>query len=255
MELMAKAQNIEIIGNLIDNFVHAELYNTQKDVESVFDMEDGFRDTMWMRMCIENLKKDPASSRIIEGRYVGPEYNLEEMLRLPTNSLGYTYAKLMSTKKLHPHFYRDRTNTDSETDYVTMRVRKTHDMYHIISGFDMHVGEIGAIALNVAQYGYPSFMLLELISLIMACFPGLNGETELKKGKSPADESLSYEVFDTLSLGIKMGRECKPLFPIKFEDMFNKPLQEVRNELNIIPVREGPVSWYQDPELKDLKLY
>jgi ubiquinone biosynthesis protein Coq4 len=132
----------------------------------------------------------------------------------------------MSTKKLHPHFYRDRTNTDSETDYVAMRVRKTHDMYHIISGFDMHVGEIGAIALNVAQYGYPSFMLLELISLIMACFPGLNG----------------------------VGRECKPLFPIKFEDMFNKPLQEVRNELNIIPVREGPVSWYQDPELKDLKL-
>lgn len=53
---MAKAQNIEIIGNLIDNFVHAELYNTQKDVESVFDMEDGFRNTMWMRMCIENSK-------------------------------------------------------------------------------------------------------------------------------------------------------------------------------------------------------
>jgi ubiquinone biosynthesis protein COQ4 len=83
------------------------------------------------------------------------------MLGLPTDSLGYTYAKLMSTKKLHPHFYRDRTSIDSETDYVTMRVRKTHDMYHIISGFDMHVGETGAIALNVAQYGYPSFMLLQ----------------------------------------------------------------------------------------------
>lgn len=118
----------------------------------------------------------------------------------------------------------------------------------------MHVGEIGAIALNVAQHGYPSFMLLELISLIMACFPGLNGEAELKKGKTPVDEFLSYEVFDTLSLGIKMGRECKPLFPVKFEEMYNKTLQEVRNELNIIPVKEGPVSWYQDPELKDLKL-
>ena len=28
MELMARAQNIEIIGNLIDSFVHAELYST-----------------------------------------------------------------------------------------------------------------------------------------------------------------------------------------------------------------------------------
>jgi ubiquinone biosynthesis protein Coq4 len=205
-------------------------------------------------MCIDNLKKDPASLRIIEERYIGPEYNLEEMLELPANTLGYTYAKLMSTKKLHPHFYRDRKSIGSETDYVTMRVRKTHDMYHIISGFDMHVGEIGAIALNVAQYGYPSFMLLELISLIMACFPGLNGEAELKKGKTSTDEFLSYEVFDTLSLGIKMGRECKPLFPVKFENMYNRDLKDVRKELNVVPVKEGPVSWYQDPELKHLSI-
>ena len=62
---MARAQNIEIIGNLIDNFVHAELYSTQRDVQSLFDMEDGFRDTIWMKMCIEHLKKDPTCSRII----------------------------------------------------------------------------------------------------------------------------------------------------------------------------------------------
>ena len=254
MELMARAQNIEVIGNLIDNFVHAELYGTQKDVESVFDMEDGFRDTIWMKMCIENLKKDSMCSRIIEERYIGPEYNLDEMLKLPTDSIGYTYARLMSAKKLHPHFYRDRASINSETDYVTMRVRKTHDMYHIISGFDMHVGEIGAIALNVAQYGYPSFMLLELISLIMACFPGLNGESELKKSKTAPDEFLSYEVFDTLSLGIKMGRECKPIFPVKFEEIYDTPLEDVRKELNIIPVKEGHVSWYKDPDLVKLGL-
>jgi hypothetical protein len=44
-------------------------------------------------------------SRIIEERYIGPEYNLDEMLKLPTDSIGYTYARLMSAKKLHPHFY------------------------------------------------------------------------------------------------------------------------------------------------------
>jgi ubiquinone biosynthesis protein Coq4 len=113
MDLMAKAQNIEILGKLIDNFVHADLYNTQKDVESVFDVEDGFRDTIWMKMCIAHLKKDPACSRIIQERYIGPEYDLEEMLKLPSDSLGYTYAKLMSTKKFHPHFYRDRKNIDA----------------------------------------------------------------------------------------------------------------------------------------------
>ena len=43
---MARAQNIEIIGNLIDSLVHAELYRTQQDVQSVFDMEDGFREVV-----------------------------------------------------------------------------------------------------------------------------------------------------------------------------------------------------------------
>ena len=43
---MARAQNIEIIGNLIDSLVHAELYSTQQDVQSVFDMEDGFREVV-----------------------------------------------------------------------------------------------------------------------------------------------------------------------------------------------------------------
>ena len=253
MELMARAQNLKILDNLIDKFVHGELYGTPGNVESVFDMEDGFRDTIWMNMCIDHLKKDPASSIIIEEGYMGPEYDLDGMLGLPPDTLGYTYAKLMSTKKLHPHFYRDRSNVDSETDYVTMRVRKTHDMYHIVSGFDMQIGEIGTIALNVAQYGYPSFMLTELVALTLACFPMLN-EKEGKTESTSTNGFLSNLVFDTLSLGIKMGRQSKPLFAVKFEEMYEKSLNDVRNNLNIVPVNEGPYSWYQDPELKNIGL-
>jgi ubiquinone biosynthesis protein COQ4 len=85
---------------------------------------------------------------MIEERYIGPEYNLNEMLKLPKNSLGNTYAKLMTVMGFEPHFYksRDRPSLDNESDYVTMRVRKTHDMYHTLSGFNMAIGEIGIIA-------------------------------------------------------------------------------------------------------------
>jgi len=36
---------------------------------------------------------------------------------------------------LEPHLYRarDSPNLDYEYDYVTKRVRKTHDLYHILS--------------------------------------------------------------------------------------------------------------------------
>jgi hypothetical protein len=46
MELMARAQNLKIPDNLIDKFVHGKLYGTPGNVENVFDMEDGFRDTI-----------------------------------------------------------------------------------------------------------------------------------------------------------------------------------------------------------------
>jgi ubiquinone biosynthesis protein COQ4 len=50
-----------------------------------------------------------------------------------------------------------------------------------------------------------------------------------------------------------MGREAKPLFPVKFEEMLGSPINDVRRELNINPIREGP-SWYQYPQLKDAGL-
>jgi ubiquinone biosynthesis protein COQ4 len=40
---------------------------------------------------------------------------------------------------------------------------------------------------------------------------------------------------------------------MKLEKMLERPIQEVRRELNITPIREGP-SWYQNPKLKDAGL-
>ena len=155
----------------------------------------------------------------------------------------------MTIMGFEPHFYRsrDRPSLDTESDYVTMRVRKTHDMYHTLSGFNMAIGEIGVIALNVTQYSYPAFMLIDLVAVGAACFPGL--------ASIPQSEKIhSSTVFDTLSKGIKMGREAKALSPIKFEEMVEKPLEEVRKELNIIPLKEGP-SWYQYPKIKEAGIY
>jgi ubiquinone biosynthesis protein COQ4 len=154
----------------------------------------------------------------------------------------------MKAMQLEPHFYksRDRPSLDELSDYVTMRVRKTQDLYHTISGFNMYIGEVGVIALNVTQYAYPAFMLIDLIAVAAACFPGIAKIPESEK-------SQSNTVFDTLSKGIKMGREAKPLFPVKFEEMLERPIEDVRRELNINPIREGP-SWYQYQQLKDAGL-
>ncbi len=74
-----------------------------------------------------------------------------------------------------PHFYdsRDKKFLDNDTDYETIRVRKTYNMYHTISDFDMHIGEIRVIVLYVTQYSYSDFMLIDLVAVGAACFMGL----------------------------------------------------------------------------------
>jgi ubiquinone biosynthesis protein COQ4 len=50
-----------------------------------------------------------------------------------------------------------------------------------------------------------------------------------------------------------MGRGAKSLFPIKFEEMIERHIDDIRRELNIIPIKEGP-SWYQYPKLKEFEI-
>ena len=192
MDLMSKVDNIELLGGMIRHLV-----TNRGKLDTVFDLKDGFRDTIWMKNCIERLREDPESTKMFEERYMGPEYELDEMLKSPKGSLGYTYAFLMKTMGFEPHFYqsRDRPSLDNDTDYVTMRVRKTHDMYHIVSGFNMAIGEIGVIPLNVTQYSYPAFMLIDLVAVGSACFPGL--------ASIPNSEKIhSSTIFGNLSKGI-----------------------------------------------------
>lgn len=249
---MTKAENLNKLRDLVNYQVKA---TPESSLRTVFDIEDGFRDTMWMKACVAKIKSDPDSAKILQERYVEPEWDLDKMLKLPKNSLGWTYAKIMSTLQYDPHFYRDRKNIDEETDYVTMRVRSTHDMLHVVSGFDMVNGEIATIGLNVGQYGYPGFMLIDLMSLFFACYPLIEGESTTFNTESYARPEVTRTgnlVFDILTHGITMARKAKPLFAVKFGEILDHPLDKVRTNLNIEPCTSGNYSWYTDPRLKGI---
>lgn len=132
-------------------------------------LEDHFRDRPAMKNCIDRMKADPATRKCIEDRYLGPELDLDSLVTYPGGSLGYTYAKVMKHLGYAAHFYGDRPSIEEETDYVTMRVRKTHDFHHIVTGFSMiGPGELGVIAITALQTGYPAFMTLDLGAIALS---------------------------------------------------------------------------------------
>jgi ubiquinone biosynthesis protein Coq4 len=200
-----------------------------KDTAMVGRLEDHFRERPPMKACIERLKADPAARKLLEERYLGPELDLDKLISCPRGSLGYTYAKVMKHLGYEAHFYGDRPSVAEETDWVTMRVRKTHDLQHIVTGFSMiGPGELGVIGINALQFGYPAFMTLQLGAMALSMMR-----------VDDWGDKIHY-----VQRGWEMAERIKPLMGVRWEEEMDKPLEVWRKELGIEPVLQGQNSWY-----------
>ncbi|MDX2272727.1 MAG: Coq4 family protein [Cyanobacteriota bacterium] len=238
IDALATPENLEKLVTLTDMVVGVRL-----ETSNVFDIEDALRDSPLMQKCLTKIHRDPASAKALEERYMGEEYDLEKMLEMPPHSLGWTYAKILTALGYDPNFYRLR-EIKSDVDYITHRVRKSHDLHHILTGFSFDdYGELGVISVTAGQIGYPAFILIALLGSFLAY---------LTDAKRPGiDNPLEYN-FDMVSAGVQMARHAKPLFPIKWEDNLDRSLEELRSELNIQPVTTGLWSWYTRPLLQEV---
>ncbi len=237
IDALAASENLEQLVKLTDMVA-----GVQRDSSNIFDIEDALRDSPLMQKCLTKIHQDPASAKALEERYMGEPYDLEKMLAMPPHSLGWTCAKVLPAAGYDLNFYRLR-EIKSDVDYITHRVRKTHDIHHILTGFSFDdYGELGVISVTVAQIGYPAFILTSLLGSLLTYV------TDAKR--QGIDNQLEYN-FDMVSAGIQMARQAKPLFPVKWEEGLDRPLDEWRSELNIQPVTTGLWSWYTRPHLQE----
>jgi ubiquinone biosynthesis protein COQ4 len=199
-----------------------------RNTETVFDLEDSFHDSPQMAACVERMKGDPEMGRLIAQGYTTPDFDLEELIRYPPGTLAHTYAKLPKTQGLTAHFYHDRP-VKADAAYCIMRVRKTHDLHHVVTGFGMvGGGELGVIAVTAYQYGYPAFATIDLTAVALA-FHQAQG---------------FQQAIDFVGVGVQIARACKPLMGTRWEDGRDKPVDRWRVELGIKPITSGPYSWY-----------
>jgi ubiquinone biosynthesis protein COQ4 len=126
------------------------------DTKTVFALEDHYRDTPQMADAVERMKADPGVGRLISEGYMTQDYDLHELMKYPAGSLAYTYAKLMRLNGYGAKFYPER-DIKNDADYCIMRVRKTHDLHHVVTGFSQQgPGEAGVIGVTAYQFGYPA---------------------------------------------------------------------------------------------------
>lgn len=234
---LATPESVDKLLSLVDMVAGARV-----DTKNVFDIEDIFTDSPQMQQCLQAVRQNPDSIRLLNERYMGSEFDLKSLLQLPKGSLGWTYARVLSAMNYDPQFYRIR-EIQSDVDYIIHRVRKTHDLHHILTGFSFDdYGEFGVISVTIGQIQYPTFQLICLLGSLLSFMSHLP-----RKG---IEKPLEFD-FDLVTQGIRIARQAKPLFPVKFEEGLERPLDEWRAELNIVPVTEGLWSWYSRPYLRE----
>jgi ubiquinone biosynthesis protein COQ4 len=157
---------------------------------------------------------------LIQTRYA-KSWDLDELLKLPPDTFGYGYAKHMRDNGLDINFYPTIPG-ETEEAYIQMRSRQTHDIWHVLTGFDTSVpGEVGLQAFVQAQmYARSPSTIMSMFILHCAFYK----------------PSLIFATTQALARGWSMGAAARPLFGEKFEETWGKNLTEYRKELNLYPI-------------------
>jgi ubiquinone biosynthesis protein COQ4 len=192
-----------------------------ESLQSVGEMSDALLETPAFDLAAQHLKRDPACAVLIQERYIPPAHDLNKLLTYPENSLGYIYAAAMKKSGFDPNLHTDMT-AESDAKYVELRLSQTHDIWHVITGFDTSaIGEIGLQAFHLPQFPYPLATMLIANSLISS--------TLLNPEELP-------QLLDAIAQGWQMGETGKALFAQKWEEAWDKPLAQWQAELNIQPI-------------------
>jgi ubiquinone biosynthesis protein COQ4 len=164
------------------------------------------------------LRESQKIIELMDQRYAG-KWNLDELLTLPVDSLGYIYAKHMRDNGLAIDFY-PAVRGESIHAYIQMRSRQTHDIWHIMTGFDTSVaGEAGLQAFVQAQMYARSPSLIMTMFMLHSCF------------YNPSDV---IEVTAAIARGWSMGIAAEPLFGEKFEENWHRNLEDYRRDLKLV---------------------
>lgn len=217
----------------LNSQMHAEMmqaaigvFNLVQDsssLKSVFDINNGLRNSEAMKAATTYLQSVPGMGQLIAERYLAPHPDLSALLTLPSDSLGYAYASKMTTEHFDPNFYPQIEIAD-DSDYIRLRTRQTHDIWHAVTGFDTdELGETGLQAFGLAQMHYPSAVLILTAGLISS----IKTSVQTSEGMDATVEII-YQ-------GYQMGRQAKLFLAQKWEEAWDKPLDEWRRELNVNP--------------------
>ena len=204
----------------------AALVQNPSDLDHGFDLLTRSYSTPAADVARAALRDDPAIAPLMKARYWGGWPSSQDLLAMPPESLGYRYASWFAEAGGQP--LPDpvlEAGTGGDDTWLHQRVRHTHDLWHVVCGCPpTEAGEAALSAINVMQLRWPGSAMLLGADLLHRCLEG------------PTQEGP--DVGEAVAYGLELGRRCAPLLAQRWEEGWERPLAEWREQLGIAALVE-----------------
>ncbi len=143
---------------------------------------------------------------------------VDTLLEFSSGSLGHELGVYFKKQNLDPAALPTRP-ADNALAYVMAHLYETHDVWHVVTGFDTDVaGELGLQAFYAAQLPSKLPLVILVIGLLNALFFEFDD-----RGRR----------LDAIVRGWTIGRRANSLFGIRWTEKWAEPLETVRRGVRV----------------------
>ena len=144
--------------------------------------------------------------------------DFDALRRLPDGTLGREYTRFLDDNGITPDAFENPPDVgDPRAAYVMLRMRQTHDLWHVLTGYTPDVrGEILLQAFTYAQTHAPSALLIAIFGTVRWAF------------KWPGQRKALREAF-------ARGKRTGFLATFRWEEHWTTPVTELRALLDCPP--------------------
>jgi ubiquinone biosynthesis protein Coq4 len=186
-----------------------------------------------IRVYVEAIEQHPEQGPLAAECWFAPEIGLPELERYPEGSLGAAYRSFMTDNDLMEHLaegYRDLHESFEREGrlhrlppvlkYKVLRGYQTHDLHHVLTGYPATpYGELALQAFGLAQMNFPyAAMWIAVITTHMTL----------------VDPRMTRDAMDAITSGWAFGRRARSIQFVRFEQMLDRPLEEVRRDYGLV---------------------
>ena len=219
LNLDRRLQSLRMVAGL------ATFLKNPDSLESVYAISTSLANSPLATQMVRHLLAKPAMAALVAENWRPPPLDLDALAQQPPGSLGHDYAHQLRSLGFTPLQELHPTRTDTPQEYITSRMRETHDIVHVLTGFGVDpASELGLQGFNLAQTRSPLAVMLIFGGLLNAL-----------KHDEPIEPLLR-----ALARGFDLGLQADCVIAQKLEEGWERPLADWQRQLGLPVEGDGP---------------